>query len=377
MMSICPAVYSTNWQVNGFIGQGYVNVQDSQFIVGDDEDTFDITEAALTVSWTPLEHFRLASAVRYRQWGTLAEENVSFDYLLAEYKRLTHDGHYGIRGGLFKSEAGFYTSTRDVSFTRPSIILPQSVYSDFFRDALLHIKGADLFGVHSVFSGSLEWHVNYGQSDISSDLTRNLVGSEQIGSFEADDYFSADLEYQDDRLRLGFTYFDASCHYQSALPQIFSDGSLQAKNWLASVQYRFDRFEITAEYIWGKRYIEGMFVPTAEGERQVDSDGYYVDVRAYLPKDIEVFLRYGQRIADNDDPDGKKFVAQGLPEYYGYANEWTIGSRWFPSKNWLVAVEYHRVEGAAWVPPILSANPQVQQKDWSLFAVEISYKFQW
>ncbi|WP_394389179.1 hypothetical protein [Shewanella woodyi] len=66
---------------------------------------------------------------------------MKFDYLFAEYTYHFGDETVGLRGGLFKNEAGFYSSTRDVPFTRPSIMLPQSIYSDYFRDAQLHIEG--------------------------------------------------------------------------------------------------------------------------------------------------------------------------------------------------------------------------------------------
>lgn len=101
---------------------------------------------------------------------------MKFDYLFAEYTYHFGDETVGLRGGLFKNEAGFYSSTRDVPFTRPSIMLPQSIYSDYFRDAQLHIEGGDLFGVHQIFDGTLDWHLAFGKVDVTEDLDRNVMG---------------------------------------------------------------------------------------------------------------------------------------------------------------------------------------------------------
>ncbi len=368
---------SNKWQVNGFIGQGYISADGSEFIVGESGDTFDVTEAALHLSWMPDEHFRVAGAARYRQWGNLDESGLSADYLFAEYKFILDQGYVGARGGLFKSEAGFYTSTRDVSFTRPGILLPQSVYSDYLRDALLHITGGELFGGHPVLDGSLEWHLTLGDAQTSDDLTRNVVGSKEFGRFDADGYWGADLEYQDDSLRLGLTYFDAKSRYQSHLGGPFADGSLRSKHWIVSAQYRINFLEFTGEYLHWDRYVGGVFVPPELGIYEVRGYGYYLDVRGYLPGDVEVFVRYDHQVQDESDPDGDKLAERGLPGYFGYAHDWTIGTRWLPAKDWMVAAEYHKVRGAAWVTPILLPNPAVQDKDWSLFAIEISYKFQW
>lgn len=369
--------FANQWQLNGFIGQGYISADGSEFIVGESGDTFDVTEAALHLSWNPDEHFRLAGAARYRQWGTLDESGLAADYLFAEYKFTLKQGYLGARGGLFKSEAGFYTSTRDVSFTRPGILLPQSVYSDFFRDSLLHITGGELFGRHPVFDGSIEWHLTLGDAQTSDDLNRNVLGSETYGGFDADGYWGSDIEYQDDSLRLGLTYFDAKSAFDAYQEGPFSDGSLRSKHLIVSAQYRVDFLEFTAEYLHFDRDIDGVFVRPGGDTYEVRGYGYYLDVRGYLPGDVELFLRYDRQVRDEDDPDGKDLPAGGLPAYFGYANDWTLGARWLPAKDWMLEAEYHWVRGGGWVTPILRPNPETQDKDWSLFAIELSYKFQW
>ncbi|SQH78325.1 conserved exported protein of unknown function [Shewanella benthica] len=221
--------WASEWQFNGFVGQGYIAADDTQFIVGEDGSTFNITEAAFAVSWKPIEHIRIASALSYRQWGSLAAAGVNFDYLFIEYSHQVAEGMLGIRGGRFKNETGFYSSTRDVPFTRPSIMLPQSIYSDYFRDAQLHIEGVDLFGMHQIWDGAVDWHVSVGKVDVTEDLDRNVMGSAKLGSFDSERYYSTDIEFQNDYLRLGLTYFDAEVSYLPTMEDYYP-GDIRLKN---------------------------------------------------------------------------------------------------------------------------------------------------
>ncbi|ABV38580.1 conserved hypothetical protein [Shewanella sediminis HAW-EB3] len=371
-------VTASEWQLSGFIGQGFVAGEDTQFIVGEDSSTFDITEAAFAVSWKPIEHVRFASALTFRQWGTLSEADVMFDYLFAEYSHQVGEGMLGIRAGRFKNETGFYSSTRDVPFTRPSIMLPQSIYSDYFRDAQLHIEGGDLFGMHQVLDGVVDWHISVGQVNVTEDLDRNVMGSTDFGEFSAEDYYSGDIEFQNDYLRLGVSYYDAEISFDPFIPGYYYPGDIRLKNWVFSGQFRYERLELTAEYLKGDRVTNGLVAPIEADDLYDPSVGYYIDLRAYLPNEVELFVRYDKHIDNTDDPDGTNYEAvYGSPAYFGYTKDWTFGARWFPSNDWLLAVEYHDVEGASWVTPIVSPDPLTQAKHWSLFALQLSYRFQW
>ncbi|WP_076414274.1 hypothetical protein [Shewanella sp. UCD-KL12] len=369
---------ASEWQFNGFVGQGYITADDTEFIVGEDGSTFDITEAAFAVSWKPITNFRFASALSFRQWGTLADAGVDFDYLFAEYSFQVGEGTVGLRAGRFKNETGFYSSTRDVPFTRPSIMLPQSIYSDYFRDAQLHIEGGDLFGMHQILNGALDWHISVGKVHVTEDLDRNVMGDEDIGEFDSEQYYSADLEFQNDYLRLGATYYDAEVSYMPVADSYYFPGNIRLKNWVFSGQYRYMNFELTGEYMAGDRLVNGLVFPPMANELIETGVGYYLDLRAYLPHEVEIFVRFDKHIDNSDDPDGKYYEATtGFPAYFGYTNDWTFGARWFLNNDWLLAAEYHQVEGASWVTPIVAPDPTTQSKYWSMFALQLSYRFQW
>ncbi|GGI67152.1 hypothetical protein GCM10007978_00910 [Shewanella hanedai] len=379
MLSILSSsLLATELQLSGFIGQGYVAADDSQFIVGDNDHAFDITEAAFAVSWKPIEHVRVASALSYRQWGTLYDSAVKFDYLFAEYTYQFGEQNFGARAGLFKSEIGFYSSTRDVPFTRPSIMLPQSIYSDYFRDAQLHVEGGDVFGMHPLFDGMLDWRLTVGKVDITDDFDRNILGRTDFGEFDSEHYYAADVEFQNNNIRLGLTYYDAEVSYSPSAIGGYSPGDIQLVNWVFSGQFRYKNFELTGEYLTGDKMINGLMFPVEFGGFKEPSLGYYLDLRTYLPYEVELFIRFDKHIDNTDDKDGQAYEMRfGSPAYFAYSDDWTFGARWFASHDWLLAVEYHQVEGASWVTPLVSPTPSVQAKEWSMFAMQVSYRFQW
>ncbi|GGI78285.1 hypothetical protein [Shewanella gelidii] len=373
---VSPAVNASEWQFNGFISQGYATAEDSQFVVGKSGDTANITEASITSSWKINDNYRMAGALNFRQWGELAEADVDFDYLFAEYTRNVNSSLYGARLGRFKNEFGFYSSTRDVPFTRPSIMLPQSIYADYFRDTQLHIDGIDLFGSHALNSGVIHWHTSYGQITVTDDLLRNVNGSVDSGEYDSQEFYALDIDYQMDNARLGVSYYRAGVDFSPIAPALYSEGDIVQHTWVFSGQYRYEMFELTTEYLTSDRAINQIIYPELLGEVESRSSGFYADIRAYLPYQLEAFVRYDQHYDDIDDKNGANLeLTTGDPRYYAYTYDWTVGLRWFPDSNWMVAAEYHDVKGASWVTPLLVRDPTSQAKRWSLFALQLSYRF--
>lgn len=376
LCSVSLSAYSSDWQFDGFISQGYMSVEDSQFVVGDDSDSFELTEAALAASWKINNSFRFAGSLNYRRWGELAESKFQFDYGFLEYSQHIGGNKFGVRAGRFKNEFGFYSSTRDAPFTRPSIMLPQSIYSDFFRDTQLQLDGVDLFGSHSFSSGVLDWHASIGEVNVTDDFMRNVNGSTELGNYSSDNLYAFDIDFLSDTYRLGLSYYSGGVDFHSSEFSIFTDGSIGIHTWLLSAQYRYKWFEVTAEHAWADNHIDRIFYPEGLGTVVTDNTGFYIDVRAFLPHNTEVFIRFDRHIGDVDDRDGLGYNQRtGYPAYYADTDDWVLGARWFISSNWMLAAEYHWLDGASWTTPLIIRDPLTQQEDWSMFALQLSYRF--
>ncbi|QYJ75954.1 hypothetical protein [Shewanella sp. FJAT-52076] len=366
--------YADEWQFNGYLSQGLVGVNGSDFFTDGDDVSVALSEASLMSSWRPTENIRLAGALVYRQRGNLSDEHFHLDYLFAEYLHPLDNGFAGIRVGRVKNEIGFYSSTRDVPFTRPAILLPQSIYADYYRDAQSHIDGVGLFGSHRLSSGTLEWNVSGGVLHVTDDLSRNILGTLDFGEFESEYFYSLDLDYSNDSWRLGANLYQTRLNFETDLSNM--NGDIKLLNYVLSAQYRWAQWEFTTEYSRGWRTLSDNMMLGEWGAEQ-PYRGYYLDVRYLLGERLEWFVRYDHSVENLDDPDGKRLALQGLPEYFGYSKDWSLGLKWRFADSWLLGVEYHWVEGASWVPPILNKNPATQDEDWSIFALQLSYRLQW
>ena len=65
-----------------------------------------------------------------------------------------------------KTPLGLYNDTRDVAFTRPSILLPQSIYFDRTRKLALAADGVHLYG---------EYRSDLGDISFQAGVVRPLV----------------------------------------------------------------------------------------------------------------------------------------------------------------------------------------------------------
>ena len=140
------------WRVDGFFTQNHLRSTHNNLFGESTRGTFDYTEAGLALSWAPAPTFLLAGQALYRHAGA-AENGGRVDYLMAAWTPLaTEGGSLGLRVGRIKNPIGLFNETRDVAFTRPSLLLPQSIYLDGVgvRDALLSSDG---FGLHGELRG--------------------------------------------------------------------------------------------------------------------------------------------------------------------------------------------------------------------------------
>ncbi|MBT1444232.1 hypothetical protein KJI95_06795 [Shewanella sp. JM162201] len=385
---ICAETSAGEVQLNAYLSQGAVMVEGSEFFTGDDDSSLKLSEATLTASWRALDALRFAGALGVRQRGNLTEEHIQADYLFAELMFPVAEGAIGVRLGRVKNEVGFYSSTRDVPFSRPGIFLPQSIYADYYRDAQLHINGGDVVGRHFVLDGQLEWHLSGGQLHVTEDLTQNSLGTTAAGQFDSDYFYAFDLDFRTDNLRLGASLYQSRLGYNpksAVMPELAMGisvdtpqnlpGNIELFNYVLSAQYRWQQFELTAEYLRGVRTLSGMMAKDWEIEEP--NRGFYIDSRWLVNDALDLFVRYDDAVDNLSDPGGDGLAVIGNPDYFGYSRDWSTGLQWRITPNWLLSAEYHHIEGASWVPPILTKDPLTQDKYWTLVAIQLAYRMQW
>ena len=144
-------------QVHGFLSQGYFLTTDNNLFGSSERGgSLDFTEIGVNASWTPRPNLLLTAQVLSRRAGEAAKNELELDFALLDYAALsTAERRLGIRLGRVRLPFGLYNDTRDVAFTRPSILLPQSIYLDRARELSISADGAMFYAEQHSPWGSL------------------------------------------------------------------------------------------------------------------------------------------------------------------------------------------------------------------------------
>lgn len=385
------------FSIGGFVSQGVVNTSGNQFFDKENDTSFNMTEASLQANYQLSSNIHISGQVMYRNWGKI--ESSSLDYLMADYHVLATDAsNMGLRFGRIKNDFGLYNLTRDIPSARPSIFLPQSIYSDIFRDTITSSDGVSLYANHHFSTGNLSWYVTYGHYPVSDDLAESLLGNSIKGELSAPDYtryvkFTWESIKGDWLISLG--YNDPSARFEQKLEPTdalaVSKGKFTYESFLLSYQYFAENWDFSVEYERKNIDAKGfdLYIPNVPDEFQPDfpplfkmhtvNDAFYGQWRYLLSDKLTFMLRYGKFITDIDDRKGKKFAASSItntPAFSRFSNSFTSGISWQMSDHWRVDLEGHFFEGTAMISPLVKMdNSQNRNKNWQLWALQASYSF--
>lgn len=375
---------SGDFQLHGFISQGIIDVDGSDFVNDSGDISAELTELGLNASYQLTEQFRLAGQVVYLDGGNRYLEGVRLDYLLIDWSAFTND-HWQANFylGRFKNNHWLYSSSRDIPFARPSIILPQSVYFDGFRDIAV---GSDGLATKISYSdddyGDFDWQLSYGTSPLSTEQTQNLLSEYAKGSTEQDYDSQTSLYWQPafSAWRFGISFLEAAFTYEQGSPtsgDAFFDSDFYFQFYTLNALYEGERWEFSGEMYQQRFTVDGFYYPGYEDDNI--GQGYYFQTRYKLNNQLTLLARYEDFYVDKEDKNGKKLEEEtgGLvPYYFGFHQDTTIGLNYDITSNFSVRAEYHWVQGAAKLTPVVVPNPEVNNtEDWSMWAVQLMYWF--
>ena len=139
---------AVDYQIHGYAAQGFVLSSHNDFFGDSTDGSFDYYEAGINAVLQVQPNLTFAVQAAVRDAGISDDGAVRLDYAVADYRVLSEaTSEAGLRAGKVKNALGFYNETRDVVFTRPSILLP-SVYSDNQnqRSLIFTAPGAQVYG---------------------------------------------------------------------------------------------------------------------------------------------------------------------------------------------------------------------------------------
>ncbi|MFZ1850657.1 MAG: hypothetical protein WAU15_00210 [Nitrosomonas sp.] len=385
-------------QFHGFVSQGYIVTTDNDvFGNSDNGGSFGFTEAGLNVSLRPLPRLLVSAQMLSRRAGEGNTGMPRLDYGFLDYRLYSHEANqFGIRVGRLKNPFGFYNDTRDMAFTRPSILLPQSIYFDRTRNLGLSGDSVQLYGDAAVSSwGTFSTQfgvwlpiVTDGDTEISLLGTRP---SQSLGHLNRDvSYIGRGLfESNDKSIRLAISgiWLNSSYDPNNRLKDPMGPGAFQFTPIYFSAQYNTERWSLTGEYALRSFKYDNNFGLDVKGEKNnplngldMTGESFYVQGDYRFNPKWEGFIRYDVFFADRSDRNGSKWVAEdsikrkGL-EHSRYARDFTVGLRWNITPEFMLRAEYHHVNGTGWLSRLDNPIPAQTVNEWDLFAIQASYRF--
>ena len=362
-------------QIHGFASQAftYTTANNFQGNTSDGGD-FNLTEIGLNGSVRPTGNLHFAAQLLYRRAGADDNGSVRVDYGLMDWSRSLEQGRIGVRLGRIKNPIGLYNETRDVAFTRPSILLPQSIYFDRVRNLEMAADGGQLYLEHAIGPGELTLQAGGGKAQLDNTVRNVFLGPTATGDLDGDILVARGLyELDGGRLRLGISSAWLKMDYDPVPTEFFpGDGDVDLQFWVLSAQYNTEKWSLTSEVVWEPINFDGF----SDGYTDFTVTGGYLQGSYRFQPDWEGFVRFDASFTDSKSLSGNRLSkVSGLDRYNFYTKDFGTGLRWDIRKNLMLRAEYHRIRGANWLT--LQDNIPISdtRKDWNLFSLQASFRF--
>jgi len=388
LCSICLAfnvsastVKNESLQVHGFVAQGIINADKSNFINTDESLSLELTEVGINASYQLNNDFRLAGQAVYLNGGNRYHAGPRIDYLLLQWNAFHNEvWQANFYFGRVKNNHWLYSSTRDIPFARPSIIIPQVVYFDGFRDIAV---GGDGAAVKIRYSdddfGEVDFNFSRGESAISGDQSDVVIGKFALGQLGHDLDMQASVYWQPpfSGWRFGLSALDSTFVYNQAKIDNYFDGEFIFQFYTANALYEGEYWQFSAEFFQERFLTKGFYLPSFH--RDEIGQGYYLQASYKILNNLSLMTRHERFYANKDDKNGSKLAqisGGAVPSYFGFHNDNMIGLSYDFASNFRLNAEYHWMEGGARLTPIVQPDPIANaSKNWQVWAIQLMYWF--
>lgn len=369
---------SEDWSLHGFASQGLIKAAKSNFVNQDGDISADLTEIGVNASFQWQPNLRIAGQAVYLNGGNRYEEGARIDYLLLDWTVASDiDWQLNLYLGRYKNQHWLYSSTRDVPHTRPSTILPQSVYYDIFRDIALGSDGISLSYTRLADIGEFDILWSYGKSPISDNANELLLSDMAKGDIDQDFTHQASVFYRPNKSawQYGFSVLDSDFQYRAHDQDDFLDADASIQRVMLNFLYNSEKWEFAAELVQERFMFDGFF--HADFLRDQKAQGFYTQGRYFVDEQLTLMLRYDRYDANKDDRKGKDLKkTTGIPAYFGFMYDTTVGLTYRFESNWQIQAEHHWIEGTGRLSPAVVPDMQTNHsKNWNMWAIQLMYWF--
>jgi hypothetical protein len=366
-------------QIHGFLSQALVITDHNNFFgpSSSGHGSLKYTEIGANASLRPHQDVLLAAQVLSRRAGGDGRDaRPALDYGVVDYQMLFRQQRtLGVQAGRFKNPFGFYNQTRDVAFTRPSILLPQSIYFDRTRSLALSADGVSVYLEERLDSGSLRAQLGVGEAQAGDDLRRTLRLDDVPGRLASRRSAIGQLRYEHDGGRIAAALSAATVNARFESPDArLGDGDFRFEPWILSLQYNAELWSLTAEYALRHSSMQGFQDPRFNFD--ITGESWYLQYTRRFLDNWQWLVRYDSLINNRDDRSGRAFeAASGGPAHSQFADDLTVGLQWMPHPRLLLAAEYHHVDGTGWLPSQDNPDPEETRRRWNMLLFQLSLRY--
>ena len=392
LLGLAPQIGAQDIAIHGAMSQSFMQTSDNNYLVESEDGSFSIFEMVLNTTANVDAKTRIGAQIYGREFGHLGNNHMLVDWAFGDYR---WRNWMGFRAGRIKFSLGLYNTTRDIDMVRNSILMPQSVYTEDFRNVSYAFHGFEIYGSVPVDRlGSFEYHASLGSAEVDEAyflhdvFIKVLAAGGQIPpslGFEAklDWAYSGSLYWNTpwEGLKIGGSFVTSDLYAEEifATPTATLDMSLDMdlkKLYVLSAEYMRDRWTFAAEF---QRLFVDIVVP--------DVPVFVPDVGVVLmdiPADDRRGGYYGQATYRASDllelgiylsvfhPDwSQRKVGTAETEQKDTA----LTARFDLTDSWLMKVEYHIIDGTGDLPERLNPAPSQLVKSWSMIAVKSTFYF--
>ncbi|MCC5882146.1 MAG: hypothetical protein JJU25_05855 [Halomonas sp.] len=365
-------------QLHGFLSQAAVITDHNDFFgPSSSGGSLKYTEIGANASLRPHRDVLLAAQVLSRRaGGDGSDARPALDYGVIDYQPLSNQQRtLGVQVGRFKNPLGFYNQTRDVAFTRPSILLPQSIYFDRTRSLGLAADGMTVYHEERLPTGVIRTQIGVGDIQAGDDLRRTMRLENTPGSLEPRRSAIGQIRYEHDggRVVAALSAANARARFVSNTAQV-SNGTFDFKPWIFSLQYNAEHWSLTGEYALRQSTLAGFANPFLNID--VTGESWYVQYTRRFLDNWQWLVRFDSLVSNRDDRSGRAFEAMGGgPAHTQYADDITLGLQWNVTPRVLLAAEYHHIDGTAWLPLQDEPDPSETRRRWNMLLFQLSLRF--
>ena len=353
--------------IHGFLSQGFMQSSEYDFMADTGEGTFRFNEFGVNFSASLDDKLQVGVQLVSRGLGDLENNTPRLDWAYADYR---WQDYLGLKIGKLKVARGFFNETMDIDVARSQIIMPMSVYNLYLRDVMIAVMGSGVYGSIDVGeAGSLSYSAFVGNTPVSTGESytsyMKLIQEHEMTQPQEERYATgASLMWSSDYgLDLAASYLVWGDVLMKGY-MLNADGSRKPMTFerltddvitTYSAAYTWENLTLTAEYqAIDKKGDLISTMTTATGTVTTKryenvSDGWYGQVAYRFTDLFEGSVYYSASYNDVDDRDGQQALSNGsvAAAYQAWQKDWAVTGRFDVTDNWLLKLEAHFMDGAA------------------------------